>query len=102
MAPEDELLFTYVCRQKNVVYGTITSRDAEKGKATATQQRGTTQLAQNNHFSKTIGRLGWDPNPQPSALQATLLPTKLPTKAAQLAGPNPVYKITKHFNLINW
>ena len=46
---------------------TITTRDAEKGKAT--------QHIRNSHFSN--GRLGWDSNPWPSALQATLLPTKL-------------------------
>ena len=42
-------------------------------------------------FQRKIGCLGWDSNPRPSALQATLLPTKLPRQLSWL-GSNPVYK----------
>ena len=71
------------------------SRDAEKGKATTTtnnrkaKQHNTTRLKQS--FFKKIGCLGRDLNPQPSALQAMLLPAKLPRQLSWL-GSNPVYK----------
>ena len=54
----------------------------KKGKATTTtQQKG--KATQHNSpktviFQRKIGCLRWDSNPRPSALQATLLPTKLP------------------------
>ena len=66
----------------------------KKGKAmTTTQQKG--KAMQHNLpeiviFQRKIGCLGRDSNPQPSALQATLLPTKLPRQLSWL-GSNPVY-----------
>ena len=66
----------------------------KKGKATTTQQKG--KATQHNSpetviFQRKIGCLGWDSNPRPSALQATLLPTK-PLRQLSWLGLNPVYK----------
>ena len=67
------------------------SRDAKKGKATTTQQKGkATQHTSPKTviFQKKIGCLGWDSNPQPSAFQAMLLPTEIPRQLSWL-GSNP-------------
>ena len=62
-------------------------RKARQQQQTTERQSNTTQLTQ----KVKIGCLGWDSNPRPSALQAMLLPTKLPRQLSW-PGSNPVYK----------
>ena len=58
----------------------LKERQGNNNKNTTERQSNATQLARNSHFSKK----NWlDSNPRPSALEATLLPTKLPR---QLSG----------------
>ena len=79
--------FYYACMYLSMCMNNL-SRDAEKGKATTTtQQKG--KATQHNSpetviFQRKIGCLGWDSNPQPSALQAMLLPTELPRQLSWL------------------
>ena len=68
------------------------SRDAEKGKATTTtQQKGKATEHSSPEtviFQRRIGCLGWESNPQLSAFQATLSPTKLPRQLSCLVHTN--------------